>query len=114
MDREKIIKGLENTAEYFRHLQSIGFFGDQPIFREHETHCNDAIALLKEQEAERLEFIEAIAKLTAENELLKKPEIVRCRYCKHEKTCCRRRTDNPDWFCADGKRRDDRPKGDKE
>ena len=68
---EKVIKNLENTAEYFRHLQSVGFFGDQPVFREHEAHCNEALDLLKEWENERLDFIEAVAKLTAENELLK-------------------------------------------
>ncbi len=49
-DREKVISGLEDTAGYFRHLQSVGFFGDQPVFREHECHCNDAIDILKEQE----------------------------------------------------------------
>lgn len=32
-------------------------------------------------------------------------ELVRCKDCKHEETCCRRRTDNPEWFCADGERR---------
>ena len=35
-------------------------------------------------------------------------ELVRCRDCKHEETCCRRRTDNPDWFCADGKRKEEK------
>lgn len=51
-DRDKVIKGLENTAGYFRHLQSVGFFGDQPVYREHEENCNNAIAFLKEQEPE--------------------------------------------------------------
>ena len=51
-DLEKVIKGLEETASYFHQLQSIESFGDQPVYYEHEQHCNDAIALLKEQEAE--------------------------------------------------------------
>lgn len=51
IDIEKVIKRLENTAGYFRHLQSVGFFGDQPVYREHEQNCNNAIALLKDREA---------------------------------------------------------------
>lgn len=47
------IEGLEKTAVYFRHLQAVGFFGDQPVFREHEKHCNDAIAMMKEQGTEK-------------------------------------------------------------
>ena len=54
IDKEKVINELENTAGYFRYLQSVGFFGDQPVFREHEAHCNDAITLLKEQEVREL------------------------------------------------------------
>ena len=34
-----------------------------------------------------------------------KESIVRCKDCKHVETCCRRRTNNPNWFCADGERR---------
>ena len=52
LDSEKVIKGLEETASYFHRLQSIGHFGDQQVYYEHEQHCNDAIDLLKEQEAE--------------------------------------------------------------
>lgn len=50
-DIENVIDNLEKTAEYFRYLQSVGLFGDQPVFREHENHCNDAIAALKKQES---------------------------------------------------------------
>ena len=32
-------------------------------------------------------------------------EIVRCIDCINVDVCCRRRTDNPDWFCADGERK---------
>lgn len=34
-------------------------------------------------------------------------EIVRCIDCINVDVCCRRRTDNPDWFCADGEKRTD-------
>mgnify|MGYP007013887368 CR=1 FL=1 len=34
------------------------------------------------------------------------PEIVRCRDCKHVETCCRRRANDPNWFCADGEQRE--------
>jgi rubrerythrin len=50
-DRDNVIDGLKNTAGYFRHLQFVGYIGDQEIYYEHEKHCNDAIALLEEQEA---------------------------------------------------------------
>ena len=59
-DREKVIKGLEDTAGYFRYLQSVGFFGDQPVFKEHECHCNDALTLLKEQDATKLKMWNAL------------------------------------------------------
>lgn len=32
--------------------------------------------------------------------------IVRCKDCKREEICCIRRTNDPNWFCADGKRKD--------
>lgn len=39
--------------------------------------------------------------------ILRQPDIVRCNQCKHVETCCRRRTNDPNWFCADGQRRDE-------
>ena len=38
--------------------------------------------------------------------ILRQPDIVRCNQCKHVETCCRRRTNDPNWFCADGTRWD--------
>ena len=32
-------------------------------------------------------------------------ELVRCKDCIKVDVCCRRGTDNPDWFCADGERK---------
>ena len=34
-------------------------------------------------------------------------ELVLCKHCKHEEVCCRRRTDNPEWYCGDGVRKDE-------
>ena len=42
-------------------------------------------------------------------ELLKEREaVVRCKDCKRVETCCRRRTNDPNWFCADGERKEGR------
>ena len=35
-----------------------------------------------------------------------KVQPVRCRDCKRVEICCRRPTDDPDWFCADGVKKD--------
>ena len=32
--------------------------------------------------------------------------LVRCKNCKRVEVCCRRPGDDPDWFCADGVRKD--------
>ena len=72
---------------------------------------DETVTLLKQQEAERLEFIETVARLTAENE-----RIVKCRDCKHgyriNASYCECTKGDPvsyvhraDWFCADGERR---------
>ena len=34
------------------------------------------------------------------------PELIRCKDCIKVDVCCRRVTDNPDWFCADGERKE--------
>lgn len=49
INREKIIKWLEDTAGFFRLFQAIAPFRDKQVYREHEANCNDTIALLKEQ-----------------------------------------------------------------
>ena len=56
----------------------------------------DALDLLKEQR-------ETIDELTSAAKALK--QIVHCRDCRKVEVCCRRGTDDPDWFCADGERR---------
>jgi hypothetical protein len=35
-------------------------------------------------------------------------ELVRCKDCIKVDICCRRKTDNPNWFCADGERKEGR------
>lgn len=39
------------------------------------------------------------------NEREKGKEIVHCKDCIKEECCCIRRTDNPNWFCADGEQK---------
>lgn len=48
----------------------------------------------------RMEFVEN------DEPLKEQPHIVRCRDCKKLEICCIRREDNPDWFCAEGERKD--------
>lgn len=36
---------------------------------------------------------------------IKAKEIVRCRDCRHSRAC--QHSADPDWFCADGERKDD-------
>lgn len=91
VDREKVIKGLECHAEVncvecpYRDGWRTCPFG--------ETLLADALALLKEQS-----------------------EIVLCKDCKYGEHMCKpwsdiicnqnRATHIPDWFCADGKRKE--------
>lgn len=56
-DLKETIRGLNEIAKYFHHLQEIGFFGDQPVFREREEYCKDAISLLKKQVAKDVKTI---------------------------------------------------------
>ena len=94
-DREKVVERLGRVSYYFKSLLAVGWQGDADIYREHRESVKMAIAMLKEQ-----------------------PDIVRCRDCKHygykdmtnvDGFCyCLKRHEypNPDWFCADGKRRE--------
>lgn len=66
-DREKVIKRLEECLS-----ASCRGFRTCPYSDNEWDAVKTAIALLKEQEAERLDFIETVAKLVAENEVLKK------------------------------------------
>ena len=140
MDREKVIKKLavriQSDSEGWNTIEL-------PI-----EEAKDILAMLKEQQSEILDFIESVARLTVENEILKKdnlakyvlhehqvndhlrkqlanrPEIVRCKYCKHRSEemydyygnpnnkvyVCQIHdlATKPDWFCADWKRKEAR------
>ena len=79
-DIEKIIKGLEYAWEYIRE-------------RPNPTASPKAYAMGSIKKA--VDFLK------------EQPEIVRCKDCKNHDRCeiaygCKQ---NPDWFCADGKRR---------
>ena len=52
------------------------------------------------------------AKNMVENLLKEQPEIVRCKDCRRYPECCRPNTDDPNWFCADGERREDNGQAD--
>ena len=65
MDREEVIKGLKRFKADFK-----PFCGNNADWK----RVDDTITLLKELESERLEWIGAVARLIAENELLKEQE----------------------------------------
>ena len=81
-DIEKVIKGLEFCGGSSCRT-GIGCNEKCPYFNGWlSVPCSlreDALELLKEQKA-----------------------VVRCKDCIKVDVCCRRVTDNPDWFCADG------------
>ena len=100
-DREKVILALElcrydpdpgQEKKWYHSCLKCPYCTDRNGM---EMNCaqmyTDAIALLREQE----------------------PEIVRCKDCKHydqDTQSCNNGLDGiflPDWFCADGERRDD-------
>lgn len=118
MDREKVIKGLEAC----RKTDCINC----PYSASETEVClinyllTDALALLKEQEAEIDEISDEYLDLG--KEMAKQPEIVRCKDCKYGyhlvdtkkgeiikyRIACLKRSEliqNQDWFCADGERR---------
>lgn len=127
MDREKVIKGLEtcipmkyetNEEKECRHEQC-------PYGRENYKPMNgcfwdlmeDALALLKEQEAEIHDLRSQIAMLVvAQHELCEmmkeQPEVIRCKDCKKRESweCWQyffgRIKIPDDWFCADGVRKE--------
>lgn len=47
-------------------------------------------------------FILAMVKTKSVTPTIDAVQVVRCKDCKHEEVCCRRRTNDPNWFCADG------------
>lgn len=93
-DREKTIKGLEHLSEWLFHLYQVVCDGDAPDYYDAYKTVDDAIDLLTERKT-----------------------IVRCGDCKYYKNgfCYNPNTYDdvimcgntvPDWFCADGKRRE--------
>ena len=89
MDREKVIKGIETIKQFFGY----GLPSTAEVFDSYYGILNDAIAMLKEQEA-----------------------VVRCKDCKRRGTydcpvyvggdgMC---SEPDDWFCADGERKEGR------
>ena len=86
-DREKVIKAIDDCV--FHKTDCVGCSYDGCFFEHGDCKRDllaDALELLKEQEA-----------------------VVRCKDCKHYMTihctcdgCCI----SPDWFCADGKRKE--------
>lgn len=94
-DREKVIKGLETIKQFFGY----GLPSTAEMFDSYYGILNDAIALLKEQDA-----------------------VVRCKDCKygrkhnvniiecmkaHDYNLEHQEFHHENWFCADGERRDD-------
>lgn len=103
-DREKVIGHLNDCMEVFRRDNTWVFVRKDIV--------EDALALLKKQEAQRF-FVDESGKITP------LPVVVRCKDCVHrgkaekcvlaaiseEKDCPLSMLDNRgEWFCADGKR----------
>ena len=112
-NREKVIKGVNDARRYLEDREWI----DKSV-GVHIDALNDAIALLNEQEHMFHALEDDWKRL---KELLKEQEeVVRCKDCKHGYECefdikCENEGNpqmfgtrhKPDWFCADGVRKDD-------
>ena len=119
-DREKVIKGLHDARRYLEDKE----WSDRGA-SPHIDSINDALALLKEQEADIKNLNETIMNLLQKITEMKMiygdceyvGELVRCKDCKHcyfasnripceqTLTCEKHGMDiTPDWFCADGER----------
>lgn len=98
MGREKVIKQIEKCII---DTSCIGCPYEKSLVCRHYMLA-DALAILKEQEAEIRQLKLAI----------RQPEIVKCKDCRHFEpdgiyTMCYRHnglSQNEDWFCADGER----------
>ncbi len=100
MDREKVIKGLEERIKVAEECMGNPMFTPDAI--------RTIIAMLKEQETQKF-FVDESGKITP------LPVVVRCKDCKHkeesvspswEAWCNRLHCGcDFDWFCADGERR---------
>lgn len=118
MDREKVIKGLEEAETML--TQAVNRGGEMAVMGAFKclNHVSDALAILQEQEDLGTELTNAVELIHKKNEriekLLKEMEaVVRCKDCKHRGTydcpiyvggdgMC---SEPDDWFCADGERR---------
>jgi hypothetical protein len=113
-DREKVIKGIHDARRYLEDREWV----DKSV-GVHIDALNDALALLKEYDTQVQYRDDHIAEYEKEikslNKLLKEQEaVVRCKDCKHydpEEQRCGDGLDGifaPDWFCADGERKEGR------
>ena len=99
MDREKVKAELDEIVEQCRGMDYIGFSTIT-------EHCQNILALLKEQEAE-IEQLKRFVNGFSRDAM----PVVRCKDCKHYagNGWCNRPGINPtkhdDWFCADGERK---------
>lgn len=57
-DREKVIKELERLSEWFFHQYQVVYDGDAPNYYDAYKTVDEAIALLKEQEAVKPRFVD--------------------------------------------------------
>ena len=99
-EREKVIEGLGHISEWLFPQYRVAYDGDAPNYYDAYKTVDEAIELLKEQEA-----------------------VVRCKDCRYSNLycvedtngewlyeCCHPSDDNSvirkwNWFCADGERR---------
>ena len=124
MDREKVIYDIERCICHVPDAcRDCSHYGHGEVIGCMEELLKDALKLLKEQEKELLEFIGAVAKLTAENEMLKMiygnpgeivGELVRCKDCKYYDSFsqeCRNGIDGimtPNFYCGNAERKEGR------
>lgn len=118
IDRKTVIDGLEHCSDRTQKRCNPTCPYHERVFCETELAA-DALALLKEQEDLGTELTNAVELIHKKNEriekLLKEHEVVRCKDCDN-KECWGRAGDvvcgidgtphRPDWFCADGKRKE--------
>jgi len=114
-DREKVIKGLSNHVYGHPHTRchKCPYWGTGA---HGSSECTvlfaDALALLKEQEAEISKISKAYLDLVGKAS--RQPQIIRCKDCKFYPDGegstgwlpCRNIITPPGWYCADGVRKD--------
>ena len=64
IDREKVIKGLEEVDTYFHRMTEVCYRGDEATFCDLKEKVSDALELLKEREEtiDKLEYDLAVTK----------------------------------------------------